>query len=139
MLHSHLRGVGVEIMAASDNVVRGGLTPKHVDAEALLGIAELEPCELPLVVAERPASAVEVFTPGVPEFALTRVALRAGTPVTLLDDGPRIVLCLDGDTHVRVDGQTLPLAKGASLFVPDADGPLTLEGAAVVFVASVPA
>ncbi len=139
MLHCHLRGVGVEIMAASDNVIRGGLTPKHVDVEELLRIAELEPCQVPFVPAQRPSSSVEVFAPGVPEFALTRVQVQSGRPVTLPDNGPRIVLCLDGDTQLRVDGQTLPLGRGGSVFVPDSDGPLTVEGAGVVFVASVPA
>jgi mannose-6-phosphate isomerase len=79
-----------------------------------------------------------VYSPGVPEFALTRVAVQPGAPVTLPGDGPRIVLCLDGDTRLRADGQTLPLGKGGSAFVPDGDGPLTIEGAGVVFVASVP-
>jgi len=131
-LHAYLEGVGVELMASSDNVLRGGLTPKHVDVPELLSVLDfgagpvtvLTPRGAPEAVYETPA----------PEFRLSRCQVRA--PLTLERRGPDILLCTEGKVTVRA-GTSLALEQGASAFVAWADGPIHLDGAGVVFRATV--
>ncbi|MEO6944375.1 MAG: mannose-6-phosphate isomerase, class I [Lacisediminihabitans sp.] len=79
-IHAYLDGLGVELMSASDNVLRGGLTPKHIDVPELLGVLDFTPVAVPYLSASVPSAGVEVFRPGVPDFVLVRVsgALGAG-------------------------------------------------------------
>jgi mannose-6-phosphate isomerase len=123
-IHAYLRGTAVEIMANSDNVLRCGLTPKHIDVPELLRIADF--AEL----AEPRWPAVDGrFDVPVPDFRLTRLAVDAAT--TLHDGGPQIVLCTAGG--VGVDGKRL--APGQAVFVPAAT-PAAVDGRGVVFVAA---
>jgi mannose-6-phosphate isomerase len=128
-LHAYLEGVGVEVMANSDNVLRGGLTPKHVDVEELLEV--LDPVAGPVTVL-RPSGAPEaVYPTPAAEFRLSRLDVKA--PVTLKRWGPDLLLVTGG--AVRVAGETL--TKGQSVFVPFSDGPVTVDGAGTVFRATV--
>ena len=124
-VHAYLRGTGVEIMANSDNVLRCGLTPKHVDVPELLRITEF--AELP---DPRWPDVAGSFVVPVPDFRLTRLEPdpRAG----LDDPGPSIVLCTAG--IARVDD--VSLTPGHAAFVP-AGRPVTIEGDGTVFVAGV--
>ena len=71
-LHAYLRGVGVEVMASSDNVLRGGLTTKHVDVEELVSVLQYSHGTVPVV---RPVvqGDEEVWLTPAPEFQLSRV------------------------------------------------------------------
>jgi mannose-6-phosphate isomerase len=73
-IHAYLDGLGVELMAASDNVLRGGLTPKHIDVPELVGVLDFTPVPVPYLRAVAPAAGVEVFVPDVPDFVLVRVS-----------------------------------------------------------------
>ena len=90
-------------MASSDNVLRAGLTPKHVDAAELMRITDFTPRPIPVVVPEY-AGPIAVYRPGAAEFELAYVTLDADDagwhelPVT----GPRILLVLDGELEARV-------------------------------------
>jgi mannose-6-phosphate isomerase len=139
-VHAYVRGLGVEIMASSDNVLRAGLTSKLVDAEALLECASFQP---------RPATAPDVDAGGpghvttyrapVREFGLTLADLAEGETAALHDDGPRIVLSLDGAPTLRAeDGTEHPLKHGDSCFVPHAAGRLDVVGPGHVVCAWVP-
>src|SRR5699024_7324052 len=105
-MHAYLRGVGVEVMANSDNVLRGGLTPKHVDVPELMRVLEFSPLRDPRV---RPVPAgrgigteVDFPTPA-PDFALSRIDLEPGAePVSYRPVGPEGLLCTSGT--VRVGG-----------------------------------
>ena len=105
-LHAYLRGVGVEIMAASDNVLRGGLTPKHVDVPELLRVLRFEVLADPVVrpVSWRPG--VGTWPVPVADFALYRAIGRRWCGRTLPGTGPRIALCLRGE--VTVDDGVAP-------------------------------
>ena len=72
-IHAYLAGLGIELMAASDNVLRGGLTPKHIDVTELLDVLDFTPIEPPRLAPEPLAPGVEVFRPDVPDFVLYRV------------------------------------------------------------------
>jgi mannose-6-phosphate isomerase len=122
-LHAYLRGVGVEIMAASDNVLRGGLTPKHVDVPELLKLLRFEAGLPPLLSAEDRGPGWRSWPSRVDEFALSHV--RVGGPhaeVVLPATGPRLLLCLTG--RLIADDGTGPvtLTPGHAAFVP-ADRP----------------
>ncbi|MHB1235532.1 MAG: type I phosphomannose isomerase catalytic subunit [Microbacteriaceae bacterium] len=76
-IHAYLRGVGVELMSASDNVLRGGLTPKHVDVPELMGVLDFTPGPAPYLRPEVLPSGVEVFRPDVADFVLVHLCLPA--------------------------------------------------------------
>ncbi|MFG3600786.1 mannose-6-phosphate isomerase, class I [Micromonospora chersina] len=136
-LHAYLRGTGVEIMAASDNVLRGGLTPKRVDVDELLRVLRFEVLDEPVVRPEQVAPGVVTWLVPVDDFALHRVEVTPGGPVARLDvPGPRVVLCRAGEVTVADGVGTVTLAAGQAAIGTAAGGPLVLGGAGVAFVAT---
>jgi mannose-6-phosphate isomerase len=139
-LHAYLRGVGVEIMAASDNVLRGGLTPKHVDVDELLRVLRFEVLEDPVTRPVDLAPGVVTWPVPVEDFTLHRavVAPRGASAVRLPGGGPRIVLCVRG--AVRVDDGVVPvtLEAGQAAFAPATRGELAVSGEGDVFQAATP-
>jgi mannose-6-phosphate isomerase len=133
-VHCYLRGTGVEIMANSDNVLRCGLTAKHVDVDELLTISDFSPLAEPGWPAEGEAAS-RTFRVPVPDFALSRVELDAEGAV-LACDGPRIVLCVAAAASVGAGDDSVELTPGHAAFVA---GPAeaALRGPAQVFVATV--
>ncbi len=136
-LHAYIEGAGVEIMAASDNVLRGGLTRKHVDVPELLRVLNFEPCQVPVISAEPVAAGVVTWPVPVPDFRLYRVVVN-GAPVTLDPAGPRTVLCLTGPASVRDNDGAVTLSGGEPAFGHAGSGPLTFtaepgSGGSVVF------
>ena len=120
-LHAYLRGFGVEVMGNSDNVVRGGLTVKHVDVEELLDVLDFEPLEQPVV------HAVEVepgwwryHTPNTP-YAVSRCEVSTGTRRRHQAVGRELLLHVDGahrgECQFLAEGETADLAGRASIFV----------------------
>ena len=137
VLHAYLHGLGVEVMAASDNVLRGGLTPKHVDVPELLRVVRFEATPAEPFPASEPGPGIRTWAPPVPEFALTRVVLdEAGGQASLASEGPRILFCLDG--AVVVDDGTGPaeLRGGEAGYVPAGRRSVTLTGSGTVFQAT---
>jgi mannose-6-phosphate isomerase len=110
-LHMYLSGVAVEIMAASDNVLRGGLTSKHVDAAELLRVLRFEAMEDPVRHAVPVAPGVVSWPVPVTEFALHRVDLDDARPrAEVAVSAPCAVLCLAGT--VWVDDGVAPVTLG---------------------------
>jgi mannose-6-phosphate isomerase len=135
-LHAYLRGVGVEIMANSDNVLRGGCTPKHVDVPELLRVLDFR-CGPIGVVHPTSTDGVELVYPTpTEEFRLSRLQLRPGVSSRPERRGPEILLCTEGSARLSVGGETLALPRGASVFVRAADGAYTLEGEGSVYRAT---
>jgi len=134
-LHAYLRGTGIEVLANSDNVIRAGLTGKHVDVPELLKL--LDPAvTVPVLSPRSVADRITSFDPPAPEFALYVADLASGT-VTLPGAGPRIVLCTDGAAALAAEsGESAKLARGESCFVSAADGSLSAAGPARLFLAA---
>jgi len=136
-LHAYLAGTGVEIMAASDNVLRGGLTSKHVDVPELLRVLRFEPLPDPVLSPVAVDPAVVTWPVPVAEFALHRVR-PSGAKVTLPVAGPRTVLCLAGEIHADDGVASVTLGPGQAAIARADSGALTLAGAGEAYVASVP-
>ena len=134
-LHAYIKGVGIELLANSDNVLRAGLTPKHVDVPELLRL--VDPSVAVPVIKPRPVTpSTMVYDTPAPEFQLYRMNVTAGA-AALPHDGPRIALCLEGATALRNQaGDAAELGRGESCFLPASDGVVTAAGSAVLFVAA---
>jgi mannose-6-phosphate isomerase len=135
-LHSYLEGTGVEIMASSDNVLRGGLTPKHVDVSELCAVLDFRAGPAELAPVETRGLELTYRTPA-PEFALSRFDLDAQSAPVGPVNGPEIVVVTRGAATVRRGGEALELRPGASAFVPAKGGDYALDGTATVFRARV--
>jgi mannose-6-phosphate isomerase len=134
-LHAYLRGTGIELLANSDNVVRAGLTGKHVDVPELLKL--VDPAVSVPVLTPRPlAGGIATFDTPAQEFRL--YLITPGVPaVTLPGAGPRILLCLDGACDLRsASGDAVSLSRGDSCFIPAADGPVHATGQARLALAT---
>ncbi|WP_030194134.1 mannose-6-phosphate isomerase, class I [Streptomyces sp. NRRL S-87] len=134
--HAYLDGLGVELMANSDNVLRCGLTPKHVDVPELLRITSFEPGEPALL---RPEGGIEeVYETPIDEFRLSRFLLAPGAaPAQLPDTTPQILLCTAGAPVVRAPGgRQETLTPGQSVFVP-AGEKVELSDSGTIFRATV--
>lgn len=135
-LHAYLRGTGIEVMANSDNVLRGGLTSKHVDVPELLRALDFDSPAVPVLTAVPGESGESGYETPAPEFRLSRIVLSAGESLALGADGPQILLAVEGCATLS-DGRTeLPLPRGRSAFVAGGTGPVRLGGAGVVFRAT---
>ncbi len=134
-LHAYLRGTGIELLANSDNVVRAGLTGKHVDVPELVKL--LDPAvAVPLLAPCVLADGVSWFDTPAPEFRLYLLDL-AGPSVTLPGAGPRILLCTEGACVLRsASGQALELARGDSCFISAADALVHATGSARLVLAA---
>jgi mannose-6-phosphate isomerase len=125
-LHAYLSGAGIEIMANSDNVLRGGLTPKHVDVPELLRVLDFRSTPPPIVEGKPDGDWVRYDTPA-EEFLLRRLDGTSGTTVPVPGGGPRILLCTVGGARVRTAGAELEVGRGASLWLSAADTDATAE------------
>ena len=128
-LHSYLRGFGVELMANSDNVLRGGLTAKHVDAGELARVLHFEEGPARLVqTQERSAEETECVT-GAEEFSLRILRPRGGVAEIGEREGPELLLCIEESIVVRPhSGDDIALQRGESLFVAASDGHYGVSG-----------
>lgn len=135
VLHAYQRGMAIEVMPSSDNVLRGGLTSKHVDVPELLRALDAATFG-PARVQPQPGVDGEVYYPNpIAEFALSRIDLDGGEvgEVVVTSTGPQILLTTKGSLRVRTRLGDLPLRRGGSLYLPAADGPATLTGAGEVW------
>jgi mannose-6-phosphate isomerase len=131
--HAYLSGLGVEIMANSDNVLRCGLTPKHVDVPELLRVVRFEPGDPGVLRPEATPDGEEVYDTPIDEFRLSRYVLPEGTPThDLTLPTAQILLCTAGSVQAGEHA----LTPGTSVFVP-AGEKAEVTGAGTVFRATV--
>jgi mannose-6-phosphate isomerase len=122
-LHTYLHGTGVEILANSDNILRGGLTPKHVDVPELLRVLDFSCGDTPVLRGERVLPHMWRYPTDAPEFELSRLewARDESDGVWLSSVGPQILVCTAGGVMLRADGRKLELARGESVWLAAAD------------------
>jgi len=148
VLHAYIHGFGVELMANSDNVLRGGLTPKHIDVPELMKVLDFKPYK-PRVIM--PDASFFNYPAPCGEFSLTRicgggVANDGGENICLLapgsligQNGPAICIVTEGELIISRNGRKTAVKQGESLFilpVKKGESLISLRGNFTLFVAS---
>ncbi|MDG1410168.1 MAG: mannose-6-phosphate isomerase, class I [Acidimicrobiales bacterium] len=128
-LHAYLQGTAVEIMANSDNVLRGGLTPKHIDVETLLAVVDVAPI-CPDVQCPARIDGVTTYDTPVPDFSLQRIEVDGARSIA---GGPAIFLCTDG----VIDIGTQVIDRGAAAWISAEESTIELSGQGAIFRAAV--
>ncbi|MBW4094070.1 MAG: mannose-6-phosphate isomerase, class I, partial [Acidobacteria bacterium] len=124
-IHAYLSGLGIEVMASSDNVLRGGLTPKYVDVPELLKTVDFRALPVPLLTPNETDLGQELYTPPFGEFQLQRITLAAdSSPVPLAQHGPLLVLAISGAALLDSPTGDLVLSRGQSVFIPANEDPV---------------
>ncbi|APF40509.1 mannose-6-phosphate isomerase, class I [Neomicrococcus aestuarii] len=133
-VHAYLRGTGVEVMASSDNVLRGGLTAKHIDLRELVSTVTFQESQVPHVEAHLTDLGQELYQPPFEEFQLQRIELSptetpSGGDVVLAQSGPAVVLVTRGSLRLESPTSTLELHVGDSAFIPASESPVVVRSA----------
>jgi len=127
-VHAYLHGLGVEVMASSDNVLRGGLTPKFIDVPELLRTIDFQPVAVPMLPADRTVMDQELFRPPFEEFQLQRIELAPDAgPVPLAQSGAAVVIVVAGDIYLDSPKGDLRLSRGGSAFLAAAEAPVNVH------------
>jgi mannose-6-phosphate isomerase len=148
-IHAYLSGLGVELMASSDNVLRGGLTGKHVDAAELLDVVRFEQEPAGIVTPDYPVQGVGVYRTDQDDFVLARIDLgdagythgyRLAGPeqAAFTLTGPAIALALTGGVSVAGASGTASLGRGDAVYISPDEGELLFSGSGTVVVATTP-
>ena len=140
-LHAYLEGAGIELMANSDNVLRGGLTPKHVDVQELLNILTFKTDKIDLLKPKQRKDGEKVYATATDEFILSVLDVHKDTLFqSPTERSVEIMICVEGTARITDlgIGEVLPLKKGSSFIVPAAVAQYQIEGPATIYKASVP-
>lgn len=140
-LHAYLEGTGIELMANSDNVLRGGLTAKHVDVPELLRVLTFEVSSPELLLPRSRGAGVAVFETPTSEFRLSRITLAGGGSDSGVDRSIELLLCVGGGGSVSWSGAAageLELRRGDSFLVPASVPAYRLTGELDLFRADLP-
>lgn len=139
--HAYLKGAGMELMANSDNVLRGGLTGKHMDVDELLKIMSFEPTPVQLIEPVSHTAGEGIYPCPAEEFELSRIRVQEGTAyASSLPRGVEILICTQGAVNLiaKETSSRLVLGKGESILVPACHPGYRLEGQGIIFKASGP-
>ena len=140
-LHAYLDGVGIELMANSDNVLRGGLTPKHVDVPELLNVLDFNEYEIAFLNPKSIDPYETLYPSPVEEFILSMIDLNPGGIYKgKKQRSAEILLCTDGAATLSDIGtdHRITLKKGVSIMIPAAVAGYEIKGEAVFYKAAVP-
>lgn len=124
-IHAYLRGLGFEVMAASDNVLRGGLTAKHIDIPQLMATVDFATLPVPRLQPAPTSPATFSWRPPFEEFQIEQIIMQAGdhTPVKLGQNGPMIIIVLEGTAHISAPSEEAVVTAGETLMIPAAEAP----------------
>jgi mannose-6-phosphate isomerase len=139
--HAYLDGVGVELMANSDNVLRGGLTPKYIDVPELIKILTFEPIEFNKAPLKYLPYGEKAYLSPAEEFMLSRILIHKEDVYKSADErNIEIMICTQGEAAVYEHGKAegLSIKKGDSLLIPASVSRYTIKGSASIYKASVP-
>ncbi|HEY4615013.1 MAG TPA: mannose-6-phosphate isomerase, class I [Citricoccus sp.] len=140
-VHAYLDGLGLEVMAASDNVLRGGLTGKHVDVTELRKVVRFEALPVPYCTPQPAGEGRLVFRPPFEEFQVERLELPGAAGQALTARGPVIAVCTAGTVHLASGGQQVALGPGESVFLGADEIPAVVQDgpAGTLFAVTLPA
>lgn len=140
-MHAYLYGTGIELMGNSDNVLRGGLTRKHVDVDELMRVLRFDPAPVEILYPVGKDPGERQYAIPVEEFSLSEIRVDSRNPYA----GPEIhsaeiALCMEGQARLINGGNVqLKLGRGNAALIPALAGAYRIEGDARLFKASVPA
>lgn len=138
VLHAYFDGLGVELMAASDNVLRGGFTPKHMDVAELAAVLDATPGDVPILQAAPVPGAtgdVGVYPAPIADFELARVRVTSDSRAGIAPRGAAIALATRGEVLIEQGDERRALRPGQALLVTPATQPLRISGDGEVFLA----
>jgi len=133
-LHSYLGGVGIEVMACSDNVLRGGLTSKYINVDELIRVVDFTPYDISPVETADDGGFVHYLTPA-PEFTVWRGELSAESMNVPGTDSCRIALVVDGEAHLCLGDECWDVGEGEAVLIPYGEK-VTASGSATIFISA---
>ena len=136
-LHAYLQGLGVEVMAASDNVVRGGLTPKHVDVEKLREITVFESLN-PKLGPNELQRGLDEYEVDVEDFRVYRIEPSGQRLIADVElPGQAILVCVAGEVTVSDSlDQRVSLKKGEACYISNEARLVSFAGAGTAYLAT---
>jgi mannose-6-phosphate isomerase len=137
-VHAYLRGIGVEIMANSDNVLRCGLTPKHIDVAEVLRVADFSELLDPRCPARLVTPNEKVFVTSASDFELSMLTVGPDDITEPGAPGPQLFLCTEGAVRLAAGLEPLSLRPGRAVFLA-AGLAARITGAGTLFRAATPA
>jgi len=140
-LHGYLEGVGIELMANSDNVLRGGLTPKHIDVQELLVVLNFADGEVNILSPENLTLGEAIYSTEAEEFVLSVIRINKAAPFSSpRDRSVEMMMCTEGEVSVTdlSTGDITRLTRGISIIVPAAVEQYSIEGDGIMYKAAVP-
>ena len=140
-LHGYLEGVGIELMANSDNVLRGGLTPKHIDVQELLAVLNFTDGDLNILSPENRTPGEAIYSTEAEEFVLSVMRInKAASFSSPRDRSVEMMMCTEGEVSVTdlSAGDITRLTRGISIIVPAAVEQYSIEGDGILYKAAVP-
>lgn len=138
-LHSYLEGFGMELMGNSDNVLRGGLTPKHLDVEGLIHILNFSPARVHILKPIPVSKAEKMIPSALQEFSLSMIEVRKNVSMTSrASRNIEMMICLKGNGTIEAGQKILKFRQGTSWLVPAAAGVYTIRGNAKIYKATIP-
>ena len=140
-LHAYLDGFGIELMANSDNVLRGGLTKKHIDVPELIRVLNFEEKEVDVLMPQKNKECEGVYYSIAEEFVLSVIYDEKNISYTSPEKrSVEIILCTDGKasvTDISIN-ENITLTRGTSVIIPSSVKKYKIEGKATLYKASVP-
>ena len=139
VLHAYLSGVGIELMANSDNVLRGGLTQKHIDPAELKRIVVFKPFSPDITRAAAKGDGVGVYVNEAVDFELSRLepARSATGKIGVLRDAPSIAIVTEGSAIIKSSARTIDLQRGHSAYLLPLEE-IEVSGSATLYLATIP-
>ncbi|MFW0155909.1 mannose-6-phosphate isomerase, class I [Rothia sp. P6271] len=135
-VHAYVSGTAIELMNPSDNVMRAGLTPKHIDVEELIRILAVQQ-DAPVVQRAQPDDdALGVFSMWDPRLSVTRVKLSQGQSVSYTFKGAAAVIGTSGELTISTPNVQLTLGATESLLHAGSDTPTTMSGVGEAYIAA---
>ncbi|RAJ79313.1 mannose-6-phosphate isomerase [Chitinophaga dinghuensis] len=138
--HAYLEGQNVELMANSDNVLRGGLTPKHIDVPELLKHTRFEAVHPHIIGGDKTTDGLETIYPTpAPDFVVSDINIQAGQTYNHAANAPEIMIVMSGNATISDAETTITLQKGQCVFVAiGANYNITTNDNAAIYKATVP-
>ena len=140
-LHAYLDGLGIELMANSDNVLRGGLTKKYIDIPELLKVLNFEETDVNILLSQKDKNYESVYYSTAEEFVLSVISDEKNISYASPEKrSVEIILCTDGKAFIKDISahENITLTKGTSVIIPSSVNKYRIEGKGTLYKASVP-